>query len=300
MLLDRWDTARFEAALRRSDPVDLQTTDLKGHRPDQIVPLCHAAQEPAWQRWLAPAASPGRHAAPRVTVIIPTATRVPVGIPALLAQDEPVLVHVLWNGHGSPPSIPGAQVRRVTWRGHGATRQEAVSSVETELLMFLVDDATPLGAGFVRTLVEGLEGTGADAVWARQVPWPSASRRIRERLAVWCPWDGGAPNGRLDHVCALHRASTLRKDPLDDVPIAEDWLWGRRHVCALVPSAPVLHSHPPGLRRSYARTRDIHGVLRASGQPGSIDGVGGLLRGLPGALSDRDALGELFGQWAAG
>lgn len=300
MLLDRWDAARFERAVQQSDPVDLRTAELDGHRPEQVVPLCHAVHEPAWRRWLAPAASPGRCSAPRVTVIIPTATRVPVGIPALLAQDEPVLIHVLWNGPGATPDIPGARVRRVAWRGHGATRQESLSHVETDLVMFLVDDATPLGAGFVRTLVEGLEGTGADAVWARQVPWPSASRRIRERLSAWCPSDGAAPVGRLDHVCALHRASILRKDPLDDVPIAEDWLWGRRHVCALVAGAPVLHSHPAGLRRSYARTRDIHRVLRANGEPAVFTGLGGLFRALPRVLPDRDGLGELLGQWAAG
>ncbi|MFM8358546.1 MAG: hypothetical protein ACKOET_08300, partial [Verrucomicrobiota bacterium] len=41
-------------------------------------------------------------------------------------------------------------------------------------VLLTVDDAMPLGAGFVRTLVEVLERGGYDAVTARQVPWPGS------------------------------------------------------------------------------------------------------------------------------
>ncbi len=297
MVLDRWDPRRLEAAVRAGEAVDLRATTLGKARPEQVVPLCHAVTNPDWQRWLAPGAVPNGRTEARVTVVIPTATGIPAGLRALAAQDEPVDVVVLWNGSGPAPEMPGVTVRTVPWRGHGATRQAAVADVRTPYLLFLVDDAIPLGAGFVRTLVDGLESTSAEAVWARQVPWPTASTRIRDRLAAWCPTDGGSPPSRLDHVCALHRAALLRTDPLDDTPIAEDWLWGRRHRCALVPGAPVLHSHPPGFRRTLARTRAIHKVLRANGERPTVRGVRDVVLGMPGVIGDRDGLAELIGQW---
>ena len=303
MILSTWSPSSLESALRRGEAVDLQTQALGGHLPEQVVPLCRTVAEPAWRRWLPPPARPRPPApeGPRVTVLIPSATRAPAGLDALLAQDEPVRVVLLWNGDGPAPVAGGGlvEVRRVRWQGHGRTRQEGVARVDTELVMLLVDDAVPLGAGFVRTMAEALQ-PGVDAVWARQVPWPTASARTRARLSRWCPATGPVPATRLDHVCALYRTATLLEDPLDDAPIAEDWLWGRRHGCALVPDAPVLHSHATSLRRSFARTRDIHEVLVRNGEPVAVDRARTLLCGVPGALGDRDALGELFGQWAAG
>jgi hypothetical protein len=188
--------------------------------------------------------------------------------------------------------------------GHGRTRQDAVAAIDTEYVLFTVDDALPLGAGFVRTMVEHLEQSGADAVWARQVAWPDASRRTRDRLRVWCPTSGAVPSTRLDHVCALHRTASLRADPLDAVPTAEDWLWGLRHRTALVVDAPVLHSHSTSFIASFTRTEQIHRVMLAAGAapaatPAALNGAAKLLRALPKALLDRDALGELLGQYAA-
>lgn len=298
MRLEIWDPRRMAAALRSGDPVDLRTTRCGDGVPAEIAPLCHAVPE-AWAAWLPPPARPSGRTAARVTVVVPSNRGAPLGALGWLAQDEPVDLRVLWNGAGGAPAVPGATVSRVPWLGHGRTRQAALDGVTTPYVLFSVDDAVPLGAGFVRTLVEALEGSDADAVWARQVPWPDASRRTRDRLRAWCPPSGVVPPTRLDHVCALHRTSLLRADPLDDVPIAEDWAWGRRHRCALVPGAPVLHSHAPALRGSFARTRAIHGVMRRAGPEPARVGAAALLRALPGALPDRDALGELLGQYAA-
>lgn len=301
MILERWDPRSLATAVRSREPVDLQLADLGDWRPEEVVPLCHAVDgravrsRPEWRRWLAPGARPQRRDRARVTVVIPCSRGTPAGLAALLAQDEAVEVRILWNG-GPAPVVPrGVQVERVAWLGHGRTRQAAVVGVTTPYVLFTVDDAIPLGAGFVRTLVDALEA-GPDAVWARQVPWPDCSRRTRDRLRAWCPASGDVPTTRLDHVCALHRTALLRADPLDEVPIAEDWAWGRRHRCGLVIDAPVLHSHAPSLRGSYRRTRDIHKVL-ADREPVTTLAM---LRGLPRAVGDRDALGELVGQWRAG
>ena len=315
MILERWRPQRFADALRSGEPVELRTTACGDWRASEVAPLCHIlchnlchsvgiaiAQE--WARWSAPAARPVGRAAPRVTVVIPANRGAPIGIRSLTAQDEPVVIRVLWNGSGAMPSIPEAQVSRVVWAGHGRTRQDSIAKIDTEYVLFTVDDALPLGAGFVRTMVEHLERSGADAVWARQVAWPDASRRTRDRLRVWCPESGDVPDTRLDHVCALHRTASLRADPLDAAPTAEDWLWGLRHRTALVVDAPVLHSHSPSFIASFTRTEQIHRVMLGAGAstaatPAAMNGAASLLRALPGALFNRDALGELLGQYAA-
>ncbi len=298
MILERWRPQHLADALRRGEPVELRTTACSDWLSSELAPLCHSVPE-TWARWMAPAARPSGRTRPRVTVVIPTMRGVPIGIRSFCAQDEPVAIRVLWNGPKVAPRIPEAAVSRVAWRGHGPTRQDSVAQIDTEYVLFTVDDALPLGAGFVRTMVEHLEHSGADAVWARQVPWPDAPRRTRDRLREWCPTSGSVPATRLDHVCALHRTAMLRADPLDAAPIAEDWLWGRRHRCSLVVDAPVLHSHPAGFRASFRRTQALHRVMKASGADVAVSSASTLLRAFPGAMGDRDALGELLGQYAA-
>ncbi len=298
MILDRWRPQQFAEALRTGEPVDLRITACGDWLPAEVAPLCHTV--PAeWARWSAPAARPAGRTSPRVTVVIPAMRGAPIGIRSLCAQDEPVAIRVLWNGPKAAPILPEASVSRVRWRGHGPTRQDSIADIDTEYVLFTVDDALPLGAGFVRTLVEHLERSSADAVWARQIPWPDAGRRTRDRLRAWCPISGEVPATRLDHVCALHRTDALRADPLDAAPIAEDWLWGQRHRCALVVDAPVLHSHPPALRASFQRTQQLHRVMMQSGAAPTVPTAATLLRALPGVIGDRDALGELLGQYAA-
>jgi len=296
MIARRWDPLALSRALRSGEPIDYRGTDLGPCAVPELAPLCHAVQEPSWERWLAPAARPGWAQDARVTVVIPCARGTPVGLDAWRAQDEPVNVVLLWNAGPRPAAPPGVSVERVPWLGHGATRQASVERVSTRYVIFSVDDARPLGAGFVRTMVEALEGRRLDAAWARQVPWPDCTRRTRERLRAWCPPSGEVPPTRLDHVCALHVTATLRADPLDAVPIAEDWAWGRRHRCGLVVDAPVLHSHAPGLRASFRRTRAIHAEMALAGEDERCS-TAQVVRALPGVLSDRDALGELLGQW---
>lgn len=296
MIARGWDPAALSRALRSGEPVDYRGDELGPCIVPELAPLCHAVSEPGWARWSAPGARPGRVREARVTVVIPCARGTPAGLDGWLGQDEPVDVLLLWNAGPRPAAPGGVTVERVAWLGHGRTRQAGVEQVRTPYVVFSVDDARPLGAGFVRTMVEALEGRSLDAAWARQVPWPDCTRRTRERLRAWCPASGEVPTTRLDHVCALHRVEALRADPLDDVAIAEDWAWGRRHRCGLVVDAPVLHSHAPGVRASFHRTRAIYAEMARAGEDARCS-TAQVVRALPGALSDRDALGELLGQW---
>ncbi|MFN7146786.1 MAG: hypothetical protein ACK4YP_23635, partial [Myxococcota bacterium] len=280
MLIERLDVAgraALEQAVRAGEPVRLGRGALatlpRGVEADEIVPLCHAVDDAAGVPFLAPGARPRTDIA--VSVVVPTHRRRPVGLDALEAQDVLSETIVLANG----AYTDGV---RVPWRGHGATRNAGVRMARHPYVLLTVDDALPLGAGFVRTLVEALEAGGFDAVTARQVPWPTSDPVTRARLRRWTPPVGGAPEVLLDNVAALYRREALLADPFDAVDIAEDWLWGRRHHVGYVAAAPVAHAHPRRFRELYARTRAIHRVRAAAGEAPTVPTVGALARALPG------------------
>jgi hypothetical protein len=300
--LDASGLAAIEAAVRSGEPVRL-ASGLRSRVPmDEIVPFCHGVDDPALAVHLAPPAQARGDIA--VSVVIPTHRRRPLALAALAAQDVRVEVHVLVNGD-APADVEGV---RVPWEGHGTTRNRGAAIARHAYVLLTVDDALPLGAGFVRTLVEALESGGFDAVSARQIPWPTADPVTRARLRAWTPplpapcaappVEGGV---LLDNVCALYRREALLADPFDAVPIAEDWRWGRRHRVGYAPQAPVAHSHPRRFRALFQRTRDIHAERIRAGEAPTVPDLASLARALPTALGAdaRGALGELLGQYAA-
>jgi hypothetical protein len=314
--LERADRRRMSEALRRGEPVDLilSRPPPPEVRLDEIAPLCRSVRSDnrrivaELSQSRAPEARPGGTA--RVTAVIPTADVVPIGLAALLSQDVAVRVLVLSNGDAVPRSIPGADVLRVPWRGHGATRQLAVPHITDPYTLLTVNDAIPLGAGFVRTLVEALEEGGFDAVYARQIPWPDADPITRQRLRRWTPAGQGVIAAeQVDHVAALYRTETLRSHPLPDVPIAEDAAWSVGRRIGYVPAAPVLHSHARSPRALYRRNRSIHAELARLGRPATVPTLGHLVGALPSLVrptlqGDRGELlnqvAELLGQWRGG
>lgn len=306
------ERARLSAALRVGAPMDL---DLAGGLPDGLVPAEVAplfrslrARDPgterALRRWAAPAARPGP--GPAVTAILPASRGRPLGVAALRGQDLPVQVRVLSNGPAGPTRVPGAEVQRVPWAGHGPTRQAALADVRTPFVLFTVDDAALLGAGCLRRMVAVLEAEGADAVVARQVPWPDADPVTRGRLRSWTPAAAApTPLPQVDHVCTLYRTETLRRHPLPAVPIAEDLAWSTGRRVVLAPGAPVLHSHRRRARALWSRERAIHQQRRALGLETTVPDLVGALPGVLGALRHgprelpRHAA-EVLGQWWGG
>lgn len=243
---------------------------------------------------------------PLISVVIP-ALRPPLGLAAWLAQDLPFELLILANGdfRETDPLLRDARVRvlRVPWEGHGATRQRGITLAQANYVLLSVDDAVPLGRGFLRQMVGALQAGGYRAVWARQIPAPQADPVTQRRLLNWCPPGvGHVPSVRVDHVATLYARETLLSDPLDAVPIAEDWHWARRQApgsLGYVADALIQHSHPRQFWPLYTRTRDLHRQFRQAGERPLVPNIVSFLRLLPGTLG-RDfpgALGELLGQW---
>jgi len=240
-----------------------------------------------------------------VTAIIP-ACRLPYGVRSLNAQDIAVRVLVLSNGDG-PQQVPGAEVHRVEWAGHGATRQAAISMVDTEYVFFTVDDAVCLGTDCIRTMVEALEAGSWDAVIAQQMPQADADPITIDRLRNWTPpGESVVRTKQVDHVATLYRTETLRRHPLPPVPIAEDAWWSLGRRVGYVPMARVLHSHSRSPGPLYQRNRAIHAELIRMGHPAKVPNLPALLRALPGLVQPvikagprelGNQLAELVGQW---
>ncbi|MED5372201.1 MAG: hypothetical protein VX899_14375 [Myxococcota bacterium] len=278
----------LEHALHAGRTCTLATDRLpRSWRSSQILPCFDGVDVPShtMQRTLRaqlpPTGQQGKKG-PRVTAVIPTHRQTPVGLQALRDQDLPVEVLVLANG---PVAPQGDRVLRVPWLGHGPTRQAALEHIDSEYLLFTVDDALPRGRGCVRALIQALEDGGYDAVTGRQVPWPTADPLTRRRLAQWTPFGTQhSPRPWSDHVFTLLRTETLRAHPLPSVPIGEDMLWSRGKRIGYAPQAPVIHSHVRDPKALYQRTRDLHLQHQLAGDAATVPSLSALVAALPGTL----------------
>ena len=222
------ELASIERSIRKGSPISISPTLLKSDVHNHLMPLS-IHREHGIQR-------------EDVTVIIPTHRRVPAGLDAFVAQSKNV--HVLLNGAVDIPHIPNVQIRLVSWKGHGQTRQDAIEHVQTPYVFLTVDDAIPL-ADCLDELVTEMEHGTWGALIARQIPFPTAERYTKDQLAAWTPHrDSTYSVPQCDHVGTLYRTETLRNNPIPDVPIAEDVWWSRGKTVGCVPSACIIHSHP--------------------------------------------------------
>lgn len=203
---------------------------------------------------------------------------------------------------------------------HGMTRNLALARARAEFAVLLVQDAVPADSGWMTALVRPLlEDSRVAGAFARQQPWPDASRltahyssrwtatqpapRIagpldRERLATMSPGERHS-TCVFDNVCSCIRMSVWRLYPFHATPIAEDLEWALEvlvagHRLVYAPDAVVWHSHERRVSYELQRTYLVHQRLQTLFGLSTIPTVGSLVRAVGSTLPLhlRIALGE--------
>ncbi|MGI8651136.1 MAG: glycosyltransferase family 2 protein [Rubrobacter sp.] len=171
-------------------------------------------------------------------------------------------------------SIPGSEFN------HGATRNLGVSLTSGEYVVLVVQDALPVGKGWISAMISNLENDGRVAgVYARQIPRPeadpvtralvsgmaSATPERREQRAEGDYEKLPPPRKRrlaaFDNVSSCVRRSVWEEFAFEAARFGEDIRWGKAVVGAgytvvYEPRSVVVHSHERGalydLKRYYA------------------------------------------------
>jgi len=189
--------------------------------------------------------------------------------------------------------------------GHGRTRNALAERARGEYLIFLSQDAMPLGADFVARMVAPfadatvagvtarvLPNEGDDVLTARTVEdSPEASDRSETRR--WSsPSDYDGMTGperiallRFNNVASCIRARVLAELPFPEVPFGEDFAWAARamasgHAIHHAGDASVQHAHRYGPRAAFDRYRidavfhrEFHGFAVRPGILSALRGI---------------------------
>ena len=251
----------------------------------------------------------------RVSVIVPTldgGETLPRLLQAVHAQDGGYEIDVIAVDSGSTDGTLDALRRhgaaivpiRPGEFNHGLSRNAGLARARGEFAVLIVQDAVPANARWLSELVRPLETDPSVAgTFARQQPWPEASRVTAHYLAAWAaaqarPRTVGpltrealasmSPGERhracaFDNVCACVRTSVWRQHPFQRTAIAEDLEWALEvllagHRLAYVPASIVWHSHERPVRYELQRTYLVHQRLQRLFGLSTIPTVGALLR----------------------
>lgn len=220
----------------------------------------------------------------------------------------------------------GAQISRIEVRdfGHARTRNELARQAQGEVLVFLSQDALPIGEDFVTKLTAPILKGEAWGTTARVLPRESDDALVK-RTAMAAPEAGevSGPLGdrgvRFNNVASAIAAKHLEAIPFPEVSFAEDVAWSEAALAAggrlaFVAEAVVHHAHTYTPAEAYERYRVDAVHHRDQGRrlrTGPID----VLRGLAFELREdwrfvrqnggwldlfgapRLRVAQVFGQW---
>lgn len=176
--------------------------------------------------------------------------------------------------------------------GHGRTRNWGARLAGGEIVVYLSQDATPVGERWLETLIAVLEDPSITAAFCRQTALPGA--RLPERFileAAYPPVSSLRTRASLamrgaGYILFSNAASAIRRPALlahpfrESLMMCEDAHWaaemlGEGRTMAYVAEARVAHSHHYTLRNALARNFDF--AVTLAGLPGDM-GPGGYLR----------------------
>ncbi len=231
----------------------------------------------------------------RVALVVPTwngGPRFLEVLDALARQDLADGFQLVVVDSGSTDGTPqaaeraGALVHRIpnTAFNHGATRNLGISITGGEIVALLTQDALPMDANYLASLVAAYDDPAVDGAYARQFPRSDCDPLLAERLRQWsaardtpetksfAPGDPAGAQRAFDALPPLERylacafdnvASSVRRSSWERVPFpaasfGEDVAWARATLLAggtlaFVPDARVEHSHRISMRREFQR-----------------------------------------------
>jgi glycosyltransferase involved in cell wall biosynthesis len=147
--------------------------------------------------------------------------------------------------------------------GHGRTRNFGSSLAAGEFLVFLVQDALPLDAYWLRNLLEPLLTDNRVAgAYSRNIPRPGASRRQAREIERYFLLTERLQTSPADHifsdVSSVIRKAVLDRIPFPPVAFGEDQLWAKTvlaggYLIKYEPSSVVVHSHDYDLAKGFHR-----------------------------------------------
>ncbi len=239
---------------------------------------------------------------PRVSILLPTwngERDLERLLPALAAQEGAEEVELLATDSSSEDRsvellrAAGAAVEVIPKAefGHGATRNALARRARGEVLVFLSQDALPVGNTFLRALVEPLAESRVAGSYARVLPGPdddpltartvlaadeAGSEPVTRSLEGVNPLWELPPQRRLEllrfnNVASAVRAEVFREIDFPILPFGEDFAWAARVLNAgwtvrFSPEAVVQHAHRYSPAQAFERYRidaafhrEIHG-----------------------------------------
>ena len=191
---------------------------------------------------------------PSITIAIPTFNGLvwlENSISAFLQQDYGGIVKILALDSGSTDGtvkfLRANNIRVVRLQSlpfnHGRARNEIINYVDTELVLYTVQDAKPRSSKWLQDMSESIINSESDAICGGQcVPTELDKNPLRWYMPVQDIRQTKTYNHadylsatlkerkdicRWDNVNAIYRAQTLREVPFPELPFGEDMAWAK-------------------------------------------------------------------------
>lgn len=170
---------------------------------------------------------------------------------------------------------------------HGGTRDRGIARTTGDIIVLMVQDATPQGTDWLQQMLVPFEDPNVVGVWCKQIPRPTCQPVLARRLAGWPGWGTGVTVQKLepgqqltdlpqfdrlmrcafDNVASAIRRTAWQRFPLGPRRFGEDVWFSQRVITsglslAFQGSAVVMHSHDRTPWQEGKRTFCDHRNLR--------------------------------------
>ncbi|MCB9876759.1 MAG: glycosyltransferase [Planctomycetes bacterium] len=243
----------------------------------------------------------------RISLVIPTLNAGPLlddVLAGVLAQRDPGFDELIAIDSGSTDGTverlqrAGFRVASIDKRefDHGRTRDRGIALTTGDIVVLLVQDATPQGADWLGKMVAPFADPQIAGVWSRQIPREKCQPIMKRRILGWPGWGDGVtkkalPEGKqlrdlppfeqlftcaFDNVASAMRRSVWQRFPLGPRRFGEDIWFGKRVIEAGLAiahqgSAIVMHSHDRTAwaegKRTFCDHRNLHRLFGLVGIP---------------------------------